>query len=111
MTEPLHHIHKRKRVHKELEQYPHPNRLKQVMDKLVYAVGILGPAFGTTQVYKIWTEQNASGISLAMFGPHMLFNLIWITYGILHKEKPIIMMYSLWFIINTLITVGAIIYG
>ena len=101
----LYHVQKRKRAHdKKLEPYPHPHKFKGFIDHLVYVVGILGPMFGAAQVYKIWSTQNAAGVSLLMFGSHIVFNLVWLIYGIIHKEKPIVLMYSLWFIINILIT-------
>ena len=118
MTNPLHHIQKRKRLYqkrknlkKKYEPYPHPNKLKASVDDLVYAVGVLGPLFGSVQVYKIWVYKDAAGVSVLLFGSGIIFNMVWFVYGILHKEKPIILMYSLWLIINTLITIGAILYG
>lgn len=111
MSDAIHHLHKRKRIHEQHEEYPHPQTLKRFLDKIIYVIGVVGPAFGFTQVYKIWYYQEASGISIALFGSHIFFNAIWILYGIYHKEKPIILMYSLWLIINTFITIGAIMYS
>jgi hypothetical protein len=36
---------------------------------------------------------------------------LWFTYGLVHREKPIIIMYSLWFISNSLIFIGVLLYG
>ncbi|PLX28814.1 hypothetical protein C0581_00785 [Candidatus Parcubacteria bacterium] len=112
MSDALHHLNKRKRVHtKELEPYPHPRKFKAFVDHAVYAAGILGPMFGALQVYKIWSTQNASGVSLSLFGSHVVFNIIWLIYGTLHKEKPIIIMYSLWIVVNTLVVIGTLLYS
>ena len=43
MTEAIHHYHKRKRVHKKLEKYPHPDKFKRFFDKLIYFIGVFGP--------------------------------------------------------------------
>jgi len=111
MSNPIHHIHKRKRVHEKLEKYPHPNNFKKIMDKFIFIVGVLGPAMAIPQVYKIYSAKNASSISLFSFSAYVFMDIIWLVYGILHKEKPIILVYSLWAIINSIIAVGAILYS
>ncbi len=110
----LYHLHRRKRAHdksKKLEPYPHPHRFKAFIDHTVYCIGVIGPLLGGVQAYKIWSTQDARGVSLSLFGFNIIFNIIWIMYGVIHKEKPLILMYSLWFIMNTLVTVGALLYG
>ncbi len=114
MPHGLYHLHRRKRIHnkkKEYEPYPHPEKFKAMIDRIVYLIGVLGPALGGVQAYKIWTTKNATGVSLSLFGFNMIFNLIWITYGFLHREKPIILMYTLWFIMNLLVTIGTLLYS
>ena len=111
MPNPIHHLHKRKRIHQKKEKYPSENLFKNYLDKIVYVIGVLGPISGSFQAIKIWQDKVAEGISLIMFGSCAIFNLIWISYGIVHKEKPIILMYCLWFIINTSVVIGTIIYS
>lgn len=111
MSEPLHHLHKRKRIHEHSEQYPHPQFFKRYLDKTIYFLGIVAPLMGSLQSYKIWSEQNASGISIPVFTFLACNSVIWVTYGIVHKEKPIMIMYTLWFFVNTSIVAGAVLYG
>ena len=106
MPEPLHHLHKRKRIHKKKEQYPHPQLFKRTIDHLIYGIGILAPIMGSFQAVKIWSEQTASGVSLVTFAFNMIANVFWFAYGVIHKEKPIIMMYFLFFIVNLVIVAG-----
>ncbi len=107
----LHHYHKRKRVHKKLEPYPHPDKFKRFMDKAIYVVAILGPIMTLPQVINIWINKNASGVSVISWSSYVILSLFWLTYGILHKEKPIIFTSVLWIILDILIAVGAVIYG
>lgn len=108
MPDALHHLHKRKRAHQKKETYPHPNKLKFFWDHLIYVVGILNPLAGSTQAYKIWAEQTADGVSIVMFAFNIFSNVCWFVYGFLHKEKPIMLMYILWFIINVIIVTGIV---
>ena len=111
MTDALHHFHIRKRIHQKHEPYPHPNKWKALMDKIIYAVGIAGPLLTIPQLTKIWVDKNASGVSIVSWSAYLVIGVFWLTYGIMHKEKPIILTYSLWIIINAFIVVGIIIYG
>lgn len=111
MSHGLHHLLARKRVHQNLEQYPHPDKLKRFVDKLVYFVGVIGPVMLAPQVYKIYSSQDASSISLLSFSVFVLVNLTWLCYGILHKEKALIISYTLWAIMNSSVVVGTVLYG
>ncbi len=110
MSHPLHHLHKRKRIHQNKEQYPHPHSFKRFMDHLVYVMGIIGPLMGSLQAYKIWSEKNAGGVSVPLFSFLILNDVVWFIYGYIHKEKPIMLMYTLWFFVNIFIVAGSLLY-
>ena len=107
----FHHFHVRKRVHKNLEPYPHPDTSKRVMDSLVYVIALFGPLFVLPQTLKIWLYANAEGVSGITFGALSLFALIWLGYGIMHKEKPIIIANALYCTFNLITFIGAVVYG
>ena len=102
-----HHFHIRKR----LEPYPSKRTLIRALDVVVYVVGILGPLATIPQVIKIYAAQDATGVSVLSWGIYALFDITWIVYAIVHKERPLIICYSLWFFFNVLVTVGALVYG
>ena len=111
MVEPLHHLHRRKRIHYKHEPYPHPHKWKRILDKTIYAVGIAGPIITIPQITKIWLEENATGLSLTAWCGYTCFSVIWLLYGIAHKEKPIIVTNTAVIITNGLVTLGVILYG
>ncbi len=111
MPNPLHHLHLRKRRHIDKQPYPHPDQFKHFVDHAIYIIGVLAPLMGGTQAYKIWSEKTAAGVALPFFAFNIFANIFWLTYGILHREKPIIIMYSLWLIVNIFIVVGTILYS
>ena len=111
-TRAVYHYHKRKRVYDEnLEKYPSRKKWIRLMDKIIYIVGIFGPVMTVPQLVKIWIEQNAAGVSLLSWSGFIIYSLFWVTYGIIHKEKPIIFTHSLWAIMQFLIVIGVFIYG
>lgn len=110
-----HHLHLRKRRStehiKKLEPYPARTPWKRILDKVMLGVGAMVPLVSIPQVFLIYSSQNASGVSPFTFFMLALFNILWFTYGLVHREKPIIIMYSLWFISNSLIFIGVLLYG
>jgi len=90
----LFHLHKRKRFHLNLEPFPHPKKWKKILDKVIYAA-----------------NQDASGVSAFSWTGFTLLAVIWLIYGIAHKEKPLIVMYTGLIIFDGLVALGAFIYG
>jgi uncharacterized protein with PQ loop repeat len=41
----------------------------------------------------------------------MIGNFVWLSYGLVHKEKPIISAYILAFPISIAIVIGIVVYG
>jgi uncharacterized protein with PQ loop repeat len=111
MTDALHHFHRRKRIHQGHEPYPHPDRRKRFMDRMIYVAGALAPLVGIFQAHQIWASQNAAGVSLFSWSLFALFALIWMIYGVMHKEKPIILTYAMWIVVDIFIVSGILMYG
>ena len=100
MSDAIHHRHIRERIYKNLEPFPHPDTFKRVLDSLVYVAGIVGPLFALPQIYTIYIYKNAAGVSALSWGVFALFNIIWILYGIVHKERVIAVFLMIFIIFN-----------
>lgn len=84
---------------------------QKLMDKLIYVVIIFGPLFTIPQIYQIFSSQDASGVSLVSWGAYCVGASFWLGYGILHREKPIILTNILLIFMNLFVLLGAFIYG
>ena len=111
MQQGHHHLHIRKRMYKNLEKFPHPASLVRLLDRTVYAVGLLGPAMTFPQMYLIFITHNAAGVSVLSWAAYAVFDVPWILYGVVHKEPVLVFTYSLWFIVNVIVVLGALMYG
>lgn len=105
-----HHLYTRKWIYKRLGKYPHPDTGKRIIDIAVFLVGGLGPLFTIPQLMQVWTEKNAEGLSLTTWVAYLFFSLVWLLYGIVHKEKPIILANTMYIILNTVIVIGIVIF-
>lgn len=107
----LHHLHVRKRKTHNLEPFPARSSFLRTLDKVVLVIGIIGPLTAIPQIVKIYTTQDATGVSVIAWAVPALFNIPWIMYGFLHKERPIVISYTLWFVMSSLVVIGALKYG
>jgi len=81
------------------------------LDKLVLIIALIWPVFELPQLIKIFAEKTAAGVSLMTWSFFVIFSIPWLIYGIVHKEKPIIILYLLWIIIDSSIVVGILLYS
>lgn len=107
----LHHHSVRKRIFQKHEKYPNPNKWKRFMDKSIYVVALFGPIMTFPQLSKIWIGKSASGVSVISWSAYLITAVFWLIYGVMHKEKPIIITYIAWIILESFIVLGALIHG
>lgn len=110
MNSALHHISKRKRVLKKLEEYPSKRFWIRFLDRILIIIAVVGPLMSLPQLLEVYMNQNADNISFLSWSSWAFFNLIWLIYGIVHKERPIIITYTLWFIVNAMMAISVIIF-
>ena len=73
-------------------------------------IAIAAPLATLPQIYKVWIEQNTQGVSLLSWGMYSLIGLPLLAYGLIHKERPLILLYSLNLIANIAVFFGTVIY-
>jgi uncharacterized protein with PQ loop repeat len=82
-----------------------------LLNGLVSVMAVVGPLLGLPQVFEIFVGQDASGVSLITWIGFSFYTLVFLTYGIVYKLKPVIIAQSLWFAIYSLIIIGTLLYG
>lgn len=103
----LHHIYRRK----QRGQFPHRKPVIRLLDKALLWIAVIGPLMALPQIAKIYAERNAAGVSLVSWTLFALLNIPWIVYGTVHREKPIIISYCLWLLVNAAVVVGIVMYS
>jgi len=94
-----------------VEPYPARTFGRRFLDVTVYAAGILGPVMSLPQVILVYVGQDVAGISVISWLGWAILDIPFIIYGFAHKERPIIITYTLWMLINLSVAIGAVIYG
>ena len=106
----FHHLHQQKKLI-SLRKPLFPDKWLKILDKVAFIVGILGPICTLPQLYTIWILHEASGVSIFSWASYALFNIVLLFYGIAHQVKLMMVMYTLWFIVNFAVAFGAFLYN
>ena len=90
-----------------------PVRVKQKrpIEKFIYLVAIIEPLMSLPQVIQIYKNKSAEDVSLLTWVGYEAMALIWIWYGVVVKDKSIILYQTLFFLIDGSLMAGAILYG
>ena len=81
------------------------------MDKAVLLAGIAGPLMVIPQIMKIYGTHTATGVSELSWFAFAVFDIPFIVYGFVHRERPIVVTYILFFVMNLMVAFGAVLYG
>ncbi|KHO47557.1 MAG: MtN3 and saliva related transmembrane protein [archaeon GW2011_AR5] len=81
------------------------------MDKIIYIVIFAGLVMTLPQVIEIWGNKTASGVSLVSWATYTITSIFWVLYGIVHRDKPVIISSATGIILYLSIVLGVIVYG
>jgi len=101
-----HQLHRKKTI-----MSLHSSLAKRSVDMLAYIVSILSLLFTVDQVRIIWIEQNAAGVSFLSWTFYTISALVWFFYGIIHRDRVLIITNFLWVMFSFFIVVGIVMYG
>lgn len=102
MTQGHHHI--KKHTHKR------ENNLIILMDKLMYVIALIAPVMTIPQLVGVMNH-HVAGVSLATWGAYAFVSALWLLYGILHKDKPLILTQFLLLILDGAIVIFVLLYS
>jgi uncharacterized protein with PQ loop repeat len=91
--------------------YPHPNKWINLLDKFLLIIAGIAPFSVLPQIIKIVSEKSAEGVSLITWVFFALIAVPWIVYGVVHKEKPIIVGYLLWFAMDLTVIIAVLVFS
>ena len=87
------------------------SRAESVVRRLAYVAGLAGPFTALPQAIYIWTAHQAAGVSLCSSVGFTAVAGIWLAYGIVLRQGPIVLSSTLWVILDLAIVSGVLRYG
>ena len=109
MVMSTYHRHKHQKTHKALvlKKATKP----KIIDRIIYFAAIVEPLFSLPQSYQIFHDKAAANVSIAAWVGFEVMALIWLWYGIVHRDRMILIYQGLFFVIDGSVVVGAFVYG
>jgi uncharacterized protein with PQ loop repeat len=87
-----------------------PSFKKYLLDEVAYMVGIATALANIPQLLQIWVGRDADGVSTFSWSAFALGTVFWLYYSSLHKERAMVVTFSLVLIFQVMIMLGSIIY-
>jgi len=106
----FHHMRARAHFTKGLEPFPATSAWKRFLDYLMYGVGIVAPIALVPQILQIYTTRSSAGISLLTWSLLTCINILWATYGAVHRDTHIFFANVLMMFFNLAVVVGVLVY-
>jgi uncharacterized protein with PQ loop repeat len=102
-----HRLHKKKQSAATITR---PAGWLLVLEKATIIAGVIGPTMVIPQIFKIYYLHNASGVSALSWFAFGVLDIPFLLYGAAHKDRPIMVTYTLWLIANFIVAAGAMVY-
>jgi uncharacterized protein with PQ loop repeat len=80
------------------------------IDTLAYIVSILSLLFTGDQIRIIWFEHRAGGVSVLSWLFYTISAFVWLVYGLVHKDKALIITNFLWVAFALAVVIGVVVY-
>jgi MtN3 and saliva related transmembrane protein len=80
------------------------------LERLMIFVAVVGPFANLPQLLKIWIKKKTNGVSMVSWILFSILSLVWLIYGIVKKDKYIIITFGITLILQLLIVIGTVIY-
>ncbi len=102
-SHPVHHHRNHKKAVRQSSTI-----MRDYMDRFMYFAGIVAPAMTVPQIIKIWWEKDAAGVSTLSWLGYAVGSMLWFLYGLIHKEKPIIIANGVAAVLQIMVVIGTL---
>lgn len=97
--------------HHHVRHYKKKKEEKEPFDYVVYFFMIATPLFELPQAYTIHSSKSAESVSPYTWGFFFIASFVWLAYAIRNKLKPLIIMYSMYLVVEASIVAGIVMYS
>jgi len=84
--------------------------LKTTLDKIAYPIALIVPLSSLDQVFSIWSQKSAAGVSIIVWFMLLMTSIFWMFYGFVHREKAIFFGHVVWFILSSIILIEIMLF-
>ncbi len=92
------------------ESHHKQKNIDSLISVVMWGVAILAPFATLPQIIDIYTTHKVTGLSITTWFLFVISPLIWFSYGLLHKDKFILINNFLWAILSSIVFLGILLY-
>lgn len=85
--------------------------LKNALDLLIYPVAIAAPLALLPQVLQVYKTQDTGSLALPTWLILGILNLVWLLYGLVHRDKPIMLTNVMLACMNFAVVIAIVLYN
>jgi uncharacterized protein with PQ loop repeat len=82
---------------------------KNSFEKFMLVFATVEPIATIPQIIAVWNSSGSQGVSLITWAFYTMTSIIWFAYGIIQKDKPLILSGALWVTSQGLVVLGILI--
>jgi len=97
--------------HHHVRHFKKKKAEKEPFDYVVYFFMVATPLFELPQAYAIYSAKSAESVSPYTWGFFFLASMVWLTYAVRNRLKPLIIMYSMYLVVECSIVIGIVMYS
>jgi uncharacterized protein with PQ loop repeat len=86
-------------------------RRKRFIDRAIFVVAAVQPLGTIPQIYTVFRTHDASSISISSWAIYIVFDIAWLWYGLVEKQKAVIVSAVMFTVLEGCVLLGAIRYG
>lgn len=81
------------------------------MQRLLGSLSIFTLTLTLPQIYTIWVNHQAAGVSVISWGAYWVAALVWFWYGLQKRDPNLYLPCVGWLILDGAVVAGALLYG
>lgn len=81
-----------------------------VFDDGMYIVALVTPVMTLPQLFLIWAQRQTAGVSIVTWGAFAAMSGVWLIYGLLHRQKPLVLSQACLFVVDFAVVLGVAIF-
>ena len=81
------------------------------VEKILPWLSVLTMMMTVPQIWTIWTQHSAAGVSLLSWGTYLLVACVWFVHGLKKRDKTIYLACIGWIALDLAVVIGVVLYG
>jgi len=90
---------------------PETDPSHSALEKVLPMLSVVTMAMTVPQIWTIWADRSAAGVSLASWATYLLAACLWFVHGLQKRDKTIYLACIGWIVLDGAVVLGVLRYG